>query len=272
MTIPATAAAIAAAIKACTAACTIALTPGTYPGFIIQGAAPTVPVTIDATGSTFTSQMSIGKISNITWQGGVMQGARFLVEDASAITVDNVACVGPPGVCIMVYEDSNVIVNGGWVTGSTGDGVDVFGSSNVTVEYFSCMNPASTGTIHPDCVQVGAIPAATVGGTNYPANNITVQYNTLLAPAGGYGSQGFDVWNHGDPTLVNDVQIIGNTASTPPNNCLALLGVTNGVAKDNVCITQPGEAGTATWKTSPYVTLGPGSTITDTTLIDTRTP
>jgi hypothetical protein len=263
---------VAAAIKACLAACTISVTPGTYGAADLQKLNPPAVATLDLTGSTFTGRLEIQHSSNLEILNFSGAAADLMLSTVNAVTVVNPHCTATPLDCVVITNGSNgVTVNGGGVLGELGDGVDIAGSSNVTVNGFQCVNPNTSVNIHPDCVQgwpIVPVATATVpAAAPTPLTNILIENNVLYAPPNSFGSQGFDIWNHGDPSLVTNVQIINNTAITPASACLALLGVTNGVAKGNVCVTQPGAN---SWTTIPYPTMGPGSTITGTTLVDDR--
>ena len=221
--------AIAAAIKACSAllACVIAVTPGTYPRTTLNNVHPTVPVTLDLTGSAFTN-LSLENVSNLTLKGGSFTGGAYslvTVADSDHITLTGFGCFSPVSACLTLARDTYAEVSQWQVTGSRGDGIDIAGSSNVNVHDGSCQGNVVTAT-HPDCVQMWSLQGL-------PPQHIVVQHVNVHG-----ATQGID----NNPSVYGetgqtDIQFLDNTISTTASNCVLLIGVTKAVVTGNHCTT-----------------------------------
>jgi hypothetical protein len=250
-TVTVTAATWPAVLKSGVALCGAVLhLAGAFPALTLEGlTCPSGnPVTIDAAGAAVAS-LVIENGAGVVVEGGAFgpaAGSDVKVENAADVALNGLRLISPGTAGITIYRAQHVDVTHPVITGSLGDGVDVGGSSYVTVigarvTDGAVTQPQGEQPIHPDAVQVWAIQP-TRASPCIPSAHVTV--------TGGYAignTQGFDSWNANPACSSSRLTFTNNVLAAPGYNCIGWTNVTWSAEHDNTCLTTPG--GPPGWKT-----------------------
>lgn len=223
--------ALVGALKGMTIAATV-LVSGVCPPNLYIHAAPD-GVVLDFAGAA-PLRLDLDGVAGITVKNFTSSGAAtsaLNVIGSSRVGIASVHCISPGTLCVGVSLSDQVDVGQVWVTGSHGDGIDVAGSTHVTVHDGGCEGNVVT-PMHPDCVQLWSLPG-------HPVEHVTVQRMTAIG-----ATQGYDLWDHSN-LGASDIRFLDNTAAISNNaNCIGVLNTAGLVISGNRCITLPGGAPT----------------------------
>jgi hypothetical protein len=222
---------------------------------VVTGACPTyVRMTASFPGTVLDfSQTTMGRLDVVGINGLTIQGFKSINAGGAAMNIINSKqililqprMISPSTGGIVIQESDTVEVDGAWVTGSGGDGIDIAGSTNVNVHDGACEANVPT-SVHPDCVQEWSV-------AGYPLQHIFVQNMTAIG-----ATQGFDLWDHTD-FGATDIYFLNNRGAVQQANCIGVINAHNLVVSGNDCETMPGSDGTAALK----ITSSPGAVITN---------
>jgi hypothetical protein len=185
-------------------------------------------------------------VSNFNSTGATYSALNVINSTQILIVQPHIVLPGTAG--ITIQGSDTVEVSGSWVEQSSGDGIDIAGSSNVNVHDGACQANVVT-SLHPDCVQLWSV-------TGYPVQHIIVQNMTAVG-----NTMGFDLWG-GTNLGANDIQFLNNTAAITQANCVGAINAQQLVVSGNDCHTLPGANGPPTLN----IKGSPGAVITNNVL------
>jgi hypothetical protein len=184
---------------------------------------------IDFSRATGESLLDIAGINGLTVQNYTSThatNAGLNVISSKNILIIQPRIISPGTGGIGILSSDTVEVTGAWISGSSGDGIDITASTNINVHDGACEGNVVTA-IHADCVQLWSLPGS-------PLQHIFVQYMTAIG-----NTQGFDMWETAD-FGATDIEFLNNRAAIRQANCVGVYYAHQLVVSGNQCETLPG--------------------------------
>ena len=226
-----TCAAVATTLKALTVATTLTVTGTCGPHVTLnQGPAGSV---VDFSAAPVV-WLDLLRISGITVKGVSSTAAGY--SALNVINSSQILIVMPhisrPGTAGITIQGSDTVeVAGAWVTQSSGDGIDIAGSTNINVHDGTCEDD-TVKTSTPVCVQAWSV-------TGHPLQHVLVENMVTIGK-----TQGFEIYdktNFG----ASDIQFLNNHAAISTPNCISASFASLLVITGNDCHTLGGSTGPA---------------------------